>query len=264
MQSTLSPIVFLGGTGMILVALGFLVYAAIRRLPAGFLAIGALAWVVTVSLKFAWAIPMNTPIAKATVAVLPGLSGLLLISLYIGSLTGWTEVLITWLVLRFTSLGRVPWPKALAFGVGFGVVEALWLGFSNVANIALNAGSLNASALAQLRDPLWGAAPIVERFFVIWIHIASCVLIFLAVARRRSGWMWLAFLYKTLIDGAGAYGQIVGVKSVGFLWTLESLIVVFGVLGWLITRRVQAAYSYAPARPPVAVTGPLPDGPAAV
>ncbi len=132
MQTTqsISPLVFLGGLGMLLVGAGYLVYAARLRLGWRHLGLGALAWVVTVAVKFALAIPLNPPIYGALTTALPGLSGILLASLYIGSLTGFTEVLLTWLVLRYTRLGRVPWQQALAFGVGFGVVEALLLGIS--------------------------------------------------------------------------------------------------------------------------------------
>jgi uncharacterized membrane protein YhfC len=236
----ISPLILLGGTGMIIVALGFLIYAAVRRLPASYLALGALAWVVTVAVKFVWAIPINPPLYRAITAALPGLAGTLVMCLYVGSLTGFTEVLLSWVALRFTRLGQVPWPKALAFGVGFGAVEALLLGLSTLASILLSAQP--ASTLTTLSNPLWGLAPIVERFFTCWIHIGSSVLLFLAATRRRSGWMWIAFWLKTLVDTAGAYGQLHGVDSLSFAWSLEAVVAVFGILGWLVTRRVQAMY----------------------
>ena len=158
MQTTQSilPIAFLGGVGMLLVGIGYLVYAGRLRLSWRYLGLGALAWVVTVAVKFALAIPLNPPIYGALTNALPGLPGILLASLYIGSLTGFTEVLLAWLLLRYTRLGRVPWQKALGFGVGFGVVEALLLGLSSVASLASAARGARSPAGRRARHP--GAA----------------------------------------------------------------------------------------------------------
>ncbi len=118
-----------------------------------------------------------------------------------------------------------------------------------IAPASLPAGTL--AGLAPLNNPLWGLAPIVERYFTIWVHIGSCMLIFLAASRRVSGWMWLAFLFKTALDSCAAYGQLVGISSLTFVWTLEAIVALFGVAGWLITRQVRAAY-----RDPDAATAP--------
>jgi uncharacterized membrane protein YhfC len=248
-MATITPLAFLGGAGMIVVAIGYLVYVARRRLSGKYLALGALAWVVTVAVKFAWAIPLNPPIYHAITGALPGLPGTLVSSLYVGSLTGFTEVLLTWLLLRYTRLGRALWTKVLAFGIGFGVIEALLLGFTNIATMTsavLTPAAFPAESMQTVlnqNNPLWGLAPIVERIFTILIHIGSCVLIFLAAARQRSGWMWLAFLFKTLIDSIAAYAQLTGISSLAILWTLEAVVIVFGIIGWLIIRRVQAVYT---------------------
>src|SRR5689334_11859215 len=73
----------LGGIGMILVALGFAAYAGLRQLGWGALGLGALAWGVTVTLKFAWAIPFNPSIYTTVNQALPSLS-VALFALYVG------------------------------------------------------------------------------------------------------------------------------------------------------------------------------------
>ena len=62
----LSAVSLVGGVGMLLVAIGFVAYALLRRLGWRFLALGMLAWVVTVAIKVMIALPLNTPVIEAT------------------------------------------------------------------------------------------------------------------------------------------------------------------------------------------------------
>lgn len=253
MDSILSPIVLLGGAGMILVALGFLMYAVMRRLGWRYIVFGALMWVLTVAVKFALAIPFNSAIYRTLTGALPGDIGKFLFELYVGGLTGLTEVLIVWLVLRFTRLGQVEWQRALAFGIGFGAFEALLLGIGSFATMltALVAPqAMPVEALIQFKladDWLYSSAPIIERFFTIWAHIFSNVLIFYAVVVKQVRWFWLAFVYKSLLDAWAAWGQIAGMTaSAGQVWILEALVIVFGIIGWVGTRWLEQRY---PAQP---------------
>jgi uncharacterized membrane protein YhfC len=244
---TVSPVALLGGLGMIAVASGYVIYAGLRKLGWGYLGLGAVGWVVAVVLKFIWAIPIN-PRVFALARGIPQPIGVLLFELYVGVLTGVFEVGLVWLVMRYTRLGRVPFNRALAFGIGFGAVEALVLGLSSLLTVAtamLAPNTIPPAALQQvavLNNVLFGLAPIVERFFTILIHIFANVLIFYAVVQRQTRWFWLAFVYKTLIDAAAAYGQLTGINTLGRLWGLEAVVVVWGVLGWLGTRWIQRRY----------------------
>ena len=120
--ATISMLALLGGSGMIAVTIGFVIYAAVRRLGWGYLGLGALAWVVTVVLKFAWAVPINRSVYDGLYNALPEALAAMLFYLYVGALTGIFEVGIVWLVMRYTRLGRVSWHRVLAFGIGFGAV----------------------------------------------------------------------------------------------------------------------------------------------
>jgi uncharacterized membrane protein YhfC len=239
MSNSLTAVALLGGTGMILVALGFIVYAAKRRSGWGYMGLGALAWVVTVAVKIVWSLPVNPRLYPALTGAFPGGIGSGLFDLYVGLLTGLTEVAMVWLVLRYTRLGRVGWERALAFGIGFGALEALLLGLSSfiTALVAiLSPHIIPAEALAQIavmNNPLYGLAPIVERFFTIWVHILANVLIFFSIARMQARWFWLAFWYKSLIDLVAGYAQICGIlATIEGIWTIEAIVVLFGVVGW--------------------------------
>jgi uncharacterized membrane protein YhfC len=246
--ATVSPLALLGGLGMIAVAIGFAIYAALRRLGWGYLGLGALAWVVTVALKFAWAISINSVVYNGLYDALPEAVAAPLFYLYVGALTGIFEVAIVWLVMRYTRLGRVSWNRALAFGIGFGAVEALLLGVSSLgtALAALVApGIFPLEALEQvsrLNNVLYGLAPVVERFFTVLVHVLANVLIFYAVAQRKPKWFWLALIYKTGIDAVAAFAQFWGLESLAKIWAIEAVVALWGLVGWLGIRWVQQRY----------------------
>jgi uncharacterized membrane protein YhfC len=247
------PAVLVSGIGMIAVALGAVVYVSQRAPAWKYLGFGAAAWIVTVVLKFIWAGSFNGPLYQALGDALPETIGDLLFYLYVGLLTGIFEVGLTWLALRYTSIGRVRWGRALAFSVGFGAVEAFILGLASLGNalIALNSPNLlPLSALegfAQASNLLYSLAPVSERFFTILIHVASNVLLFYGVQiadTERSGarYVWYAFAFKTGIDAVAAFAQFWGIDTLARLWTIEAIVILWGVAGYWITRRVHESY----------------------
>lgn len=244
----IQPTALLPGLGMLLVGVGFVVYAGLRRLHWGYLVLGAVGWAITVAMKFAWAIPINPPVYRALTAALPGLPGQLVMALYIGLLTGVFEVGVAWLVLRYSPLGRVTWRKALAFGIGWGAIEAILLAISPLVTVIMAlamAKNTPAQVLEQAQafnNVAQGLAPVVERFFTIWIHILANVLMFYAIAMRRPRYFWLGFAFKSLIDMVAGYAQLVGISGLTMIWELEAIVAVFGIAGWLGTRWVAARY----------------------
>jgi len=244
----ISALVLLPGIGMALVAIGFVIYTAVRRLGWGYLGLGALAWTITVALKFAWAIPINTPVYEALTGSLPETIAHVIFYVYVGVLTGVFEVAITWLVLRYTKLGQVTWKRALAFGLGFGALEALLLGITSLVGAAtalVAPTTLPLAALERLaltNNPLYGLAPIWERFFTVLIHLFTNVLLFYAARKRASRWFWLAFAYKSGIDTVVAFAQFWGLDTVGHVWIIEVIVALWGIAGWLGTRMMQNRY----------------------
>jgi uncharacterized membrane protein YhfC len=243
----ISPLALLSGLGMIAVAAGYIVYVIVTRLSGGYLGLGALAWVVAVALKFAWAIPVNKLVYNALYSALPKALAGPVFYVYVGLLTGVFEVALVWLVLRYTRLGKAEWRRVLAFGIGFGVVEALLLGLSSLGNVVAAMIMPNMfppaalEQIAQASNILYGLAPVLERFFTVLIHILSNALIFYAVARRQPRWFWLAFVYKTLIDSVAAYAQVTGL-TLGKIWVIEAIVAVWGAIGWPGTRLIARSY----------------------
>ncbi len=247
------PTALVSGIGMFAVALGAVVYVSQRAPAWKYLGFGAAAWVVTVVLKFIWAGAFNGPIYQALDAALPKTVGDVLFYIYVGLLTGIFEVGITWLALRYTPIGKVRWGRALAFGVGFGAVEALILGLASLGNalIALNSPNLLPLAalesFAQTNNLLYSLAPVAERFFTILIHVASNVLLFYGVRRsdtekNAARYFWYAFAFKTGIDAMAAFAHFWGIDTLARLWTIEAIVILWGVAGYWITRRVHQNY----------------------
>lgn len=248
----LGPSILLPGVGMILVSLAYVMYAAYRRwLGWRYLGLGALFWVFTVGVKFAFAVPVN-PIVLGALGVAPDRlfsPGNLIAYLYIGALTGVFEAGLAYLTLRRIRWGNATRDEALAFGIGFGVIEAFLLGLAALgAALAglLSPDALPITTLASLANqaaPVMGMAPIVERLFVIVAHIFSCLLIFYAIHSGEVKWVWLAVLYKTLLDAPAGFAAFWRVETPAKIWTIEALIVVAGFIGLVGTIWVARRYS---------------------
>lgn len=107
---------------------------------------------------------------------------------------------------------------------------------------------------AHLGNIMWILAPVVERLATIFIHSCSNVLIFYAVNTRQARWFWLAFGYKTAVDAAAAACvHIHGIDTLEHVWTLEAILILFGLAGWLGLRWLAPRYQ---ALPSVELTAP--------
>jgi uncharacterized membrane protein YhfC len=211
-----------------------------------------------VAVKFLIAIPINSLLYKAIyVPDMLWAPGSLLFDLYVGALTGVTEVLLCWKLLGIKHWGTAPWRKALAFGIGFGAFEALLLGGSNLLStvVALAAPQAMPEAamisLSVLNNPLYALAPVAERFGTILAHIFCCTLIFYTIATGKTRWVWLAFAYKTLLDGIAGFAQMWGVETLPKIWTIEALILVLGLIAGFGIMKVKQGYPVVPAAEPL-------------
>lgn len=234
----ITPLVLLPGIGMVLVGLGFALYAWIQGKGRAYLGWGALAWVIAIAVKFAWSVPVNSVVYQALIGSIPAPYGGLLFDVYVGLLTGVFEVALAWLVLSRIRIGKASWPQALAFGIGFGAVEAILLGLSSTlgsATALLVPDQLPPATVAQFElasNFLYGLAPIAERAATIFVHALSGALIFYAIATREKRWVLLAVVYKTGLDSVAAFAQFWGIGSLGRIWTIEAFIIAFGLIGW--------------------------------
>lgn len=247
----LGPSVLLSGLGMVVVSLAFVIYAARKKILGWkHLAKGALFWMLTVTVKFLFAIPVNPILFRVLGVSYENIfsPANLVYYLYVGALTGIFEAGLAWLILSKTRWGKADWNQALVFGIGFGVVEAFLLGLTSLASALvamLSPDTLPISALGGLANNAtlsMALAPIGERLFVIFAHIFACVVIFHAIKSRESKWGWLAILYKTLLDAPAGFAAFWGVGAAAKLWTIEGTIAVLGLIGLWGTIQIARRY----------------------
>ena len=245
----ISPIAFVGGIGMIVVALAFFGHALVKRLGAAYVGLGALAWVVTVAAKVAIALPLNGWVHHQA-QLLRAPWGDTVFNIYVGLLTGITEVLMVWLFLRLHSIRPRRWPQVVAFGIGFGAIEALLVGVGALASVALAItipDKFPKDALekvAQSGHLAIQLAPISERIFACLGHLATNVMLFYAASRRAARWFWLAFAYKSAIDAAAALYLQTSSREISLprLWTMEGVTALWGIAGLWVTLWIARRY----------------------
>ena len=190
--------------------------------------VGAALWTVAVAAKFAIAIPLNGPLLTGLKSSLPYWAYLTVGSIYGGGLTGITEVLFTFIAALVWPRMAATAPRAVAVGVGAGAFEAALLA------IAAAAGTL----IAGVGATTWFGAlvPAVERLIAILCHVASRVLVLMAVASRR----WVLFCYGFLllsgIDAVAMYLHLSGQLNTLSFWTVEAMIAPFALVSIPITR----------------------------
>ena len=218
------------------------------------LLLGGLAWIVSVALKFAWSIPTNKPILSFLKNKLPAkLSGPISWS-YIGLLTGIFECGIALVfVLKFGILYQATWVDILAFGIGFGAIEAIVLGLISLFGAVyhmFHAQSIPEEDRAHLGEGIsvtlpWMPIPIVERASAICVHVFSNMLIVLAVQQNIYLLFWFSFGFKSLVDGiAGWMSLEKGIENVtkaSLMWAYQSIFMILAlicIVGIIFLQRI--------------------------
>ena len=164
------------------------------KTPFRLFGLGALLWVVAVAVKVALAIPLNKPVMGALHAALPKHPADVTFWIYIGLLTGITEVGIFLALARWFQRRQWSWKDAASVGVGFGAIEAILVGLG-LASAAVAGAAMEASIFN----------PPLERLLTIFIHTGATVMVIYAITRRKWGWFAFAFLYKSGVDAVAAY-----------------------------------------------------------
>lgn len=218
------------------------------------LLLGGLAWIVSVTLKFACSIPTYIPILSFLKSKLPAkLSGPISWS-YIGLLTGIFECGIALaFVLKFDILYQATWVDILAFGIGFGAIEAIALGlisfFGGVYHM-FYAQSIPEEDRANLGEAIsvslpFMPIPILERASSICIHVFCNVLIVLAVQLNIYLLFWFSFGFKCLVDGIAGWmdleKDIDNVTKASLMWAYQSIFMILAlisIVGIMFLQRI--------------------------
>jgi uncharacterized membrane protein YhfC len=251
-----SPLFFLSGLGMMLVGVVPVVWYC-RGRPALRFAIwaGAAAWAVAVALKFACAIPLNDPIRQKLDAILPQALAHPLFYVYIGLLTGIFECVVPLFLVVRTRLKTAGWNQAVAFGIGFGAIEAFLLGLGTCLPLlaVLVIGDQLPGDTMEKISGLYGPGlagiplPVIERITALVAHVFAIVLIVHGVRARQIRWFWMSFAYKTAIDAFAAWGVLsFGAKdSIAKLALFEAWVAVFALIGLAGLRGLKPRFAKA-------------------
>ena len=252
----MAPLFFVGPIGMIAVA----IIPSLWILSIGgtwsALLLGGLAWIVSVALKVAWAVPTNKRILSYLKSKLPAKLAGPLSWTYIGLLTGIFECGIALIfVLKLPTLYQANWEDALAFGIGFGAIEALVLG------LLLLCGGIyygfRSQSIPEEDRALWSKGvsvtlqempiPIVERASTLCIHVFSNVLIILAVQLNIYLLFWFSFGFNVLVDGFAGWmileKDIKNSTNVSQWWAYQSIFVTLAIIslvGIMLLQRIYA------------------------
>lgn len=208
-----------------------------KQLTSGMLrwiSMGCLAWVVSVAVKAAIAFLTNEPIFNLLKSVFGNTGYIILGALWLGILTGSTEVLIGFWIAR--NRNYLTWQQGTGYGLGFGVIEAgfVAINLTSATLVEIFApGNLPHDALRQIVSVSWDnvATVNIERIIAAAVHIATGMLIVYSIAASNMIAFWVAFIYKSMVDGVAGALYTAGVMDTWSPWLINALFFPFGVLG---------------------------------
>ena len=181
-------------------------------------------------------------------------------SLFLGLTAGIFEEVGRYIGFRGFLKDRLNYQNGLAYGVGHGGIESIFLvGIAYINNIVysflINSGSLDIllkgmvslevirsikSALIETPASTFLLAGF-ERVFTMAIQIALSLLVLVAVKRKRLYYLAFAILLHTIIDAPAAYMALVkvnifAIEFVVLLWAVLSLVY---IIKWKDIHRIQ-------------------------
>ncbi len=205
----MNAFLLLSGLGMMMVGLIAIVWWKRKGVAIRYFFAGMLAWVAAISVKLL----MDLTITAPMLGIFAGSAAIYLLvsGLYLGLRTGLLESGISFLAIK-RFFGKMGYREAMAFGIGFGSIEAILIGFSSflsIATLLVMPGvleSLPDAVRQQLTDTLNQSTlvvipPILERAMVLTMHVFATLLVVLSVNLKRKDYLLYSILFKALLDG---------------------------------------------------------------
>ena len=247
----MNPWLILGPTGMIAVGLASVLYWR-RRTGASMRLFyqGGLWWGVTMAPKYMMDMYLTPSLSTWAFNSLGLVTALVVVGLYVGLRTGILEGAAVLLAFNREGLNDLNVEEAVAFGVGFGALEAIFLGVPSLIQIAsfnLNPSLVESltleqlmQLLVQLNAPTWVVgAPIIERGFTLLAHVFATLLIYSGVRDGGFKPIALAVVYKSALDAMVPYMQwLLSSGGYGMVYVVEVWVVVMGLVGLWGSRRI--------------------------
>jgi uncharacterized membrane protein YhfC len=252
----MNPWLTLGPAGMIAVGLSAVVYWRRRTgAPLRLFFQGGLWWGVAMAPKFLMDLYITPGLSSWVYNSFGLYVALLGIGVYVGLRTGLLESGVVLLAFNREGLNDIDVDEAVAFGVGFGALEALFLGVPSLLQIA--AYNLYPSLvesltleqlmqlLVQLNAPTWVVgAPILERGFTMLAHVYAVLLVYKGVRYEDFRSVLMAVGYKSALDAMVPLMQWL-LSSVGFgmVYVVEVWVIIMGLMGLWGSRRLMREMS---------------------
>lgn len=251
----MNPFIIFGPLGAVIVGLlSIALWKARSNTDIRYFLLGGLVWIIAIAPKLIMDYTLTLGLSSWARDTY-GVTGMLIIlGIYVGLRTGLFECGFAFLAFSKTKLREATLEEATSFGVGFGAIEAIFIGFPSLIQLTLfilNPSLLESLPPAQreviessLNSPTWIAAvPMIERTFTLFAHVFATLLVYLSATEHKPGLLFSAILYKSMLDAFVPYIQtVIDVqKPVTFL-EAEAWVIIMGLIGLLGTIRFRKTY----------------------
>lgn len=199
--------------------------------------VGCIVWIVAVLLKATIAFSLNEHIFKYLKSLLSNSGYVIVGSIWLGLLTGITEISIGYLVAK--NRKYISFQQGSGYGLGFGVIEAslMAIGFAILVLIQVYMpGNLPNDVLGLIQNISWDTVGTVnlERFLAFIIHITCGILIVYSLSSKKLFYFWIAFVFKSTVDAVAGSLHLAGVATKWSPWLIDVLFIPFAIFGvWI-------------------------------
>jgi uncharacterized membrane protein YhfC len=249
-----NPVLLVSGIGMVLFGiLAPLYWKRKAKVKINYFFWGAGVWVLAVAVKIAMDYTV-TPALSASLGPYGVAAFLVVMGLYLGLRTGFLESGLSYLVMLRTRLMKMNYREGIAFGIGFGSIEAIFLGVTSFLNVLLFLmvpdlitmlpEAQQAFVLMQLDASSWVVfGPIIERISIMFIHVFSTLLVLCAIRKKRTAYLWISILFKAMVDGIIPWllYSVEPLSTVAGTYLIETPFIILAVIsyfgiGWMRAR----------------------------
>jgi len=133
-----NPFLLGSGIGMVLVGiLSVLYWKRKTNVEMNYFFYGGFVWLIAISIKVVMDYNLS-PFLYDYISLYGILATLIVSGIYVGIRTGILESGISYFFVIKSKLKRAGWKEAIAFGIGFGATESLFVGFSSFSSILIS------------------------------------------------------------------------------------------------------------------------------
>ncbi len=239
-----NPLLLLSGIGMMLVGLIPLIYWwRSRRIPWKYFAWGGGIWALAIGVKLVLDLTVTPGFQSILRGLYPAFGVAIVTGVYVGLRTGLLESGFSYLAVLKTKLKGMKWNEAVAFSLGFGCTEAFVIGLIGFLNLSVLMfypevlqtlpEGIKAIVIQQLNLPTLAILPaIMERVFVVLIHLFASLLVVYSVITRKFKYFIYSMVFKTILDGIIPLLLLyIGTGTLLGIYLIELPVMLLGLVG---------------------------------